>query len=445
VQRARLKNGLNVVLLERHSTPVVNMALAVDAGFAADAPGKAGLASLTLDLMDEGTKTRDAFRIADELDTLGARISTGSSLDMSFVRLEALPMNLGPSLDIFADVVLNPSFPADMFDVQKKRRLAQIAQEKVQPNGMALRVLPSLLYGQGHAYSNPLTGSGFEKTVEGLSREDLRAWHQTWFHPNNSTLIVTGDITLNKLVPALEQALGTWAPGKAPAKQLDKAPVVAGKKIYLIDKPDAPQSLIMAAHLSEPGGQPEDIAVETVLRNFGGMATSRLNRNLRLDKHWSYGTSGQLTSARGQRVFLVGAPVQTDKTKESMVEIAKEIRGVAGERPLAGEEYESIMRNMTLRLPGRFETLGSLESAAIQMTNLGLPTDYWAKYAQNVRTLTPPQLNSAAAKFVRPDDIVWIVVGDLNKVEKGIRELGFGEVIRLSADGQPITAASVGQ
>lgn len=438
VQRATLKNGLNVMLLERHSAPIVNITLAVDAGYASDTAAKAGAASLALDLMDEGTKTRDAFQIVNELDSLGARLSTFSQLDLSFVKLQATSENLRPSLGILSDVVLNPSFPQDLFSIQKQRRLAQIGQEKAQPNAMALRVLPGLLYGASHAYGRPLTGSGNEKSIEGITREDLIAWHAQWFKPGSATVIVTGDTTLAQLLPSLEAAFGAWKSGKAPAKNIGTVAKTSGGKVYLIDKPDAPQSTIVAAHVSEPSGQAEEHAIETVLRNFGGMATSRLNRNLRLDKHWSYGTQGFLDDARGQRPFIVIAPVQTDKTKESMVEVAKEIKGLAGERPLAGEEYASIMRNMTLRLAGRFETLNALEDAAIDIINYGLPIDYWSRYAGDVRVLKEAQLNSAAKKFVRPGEVIWIVVGDLKRVEKGVRELGFGEVIRLNADGEPM-------
>lgn len=438
VQRATLKNGLNVVLLERHSAPIVNITIAVDAGFASDTAAKAGAASLALNLMQEGTKTRNAFEIADQLDSLGARLNTFSQLDMSFVKLQATSENLRPSLEILSDVVLNPSFPQDQFSIQKQRRLAQIGQEQASPNTMALRVAPGLLYGANHAYGKPLTGSGYEKSVEGITREDLIQWHAQWFKSGSATVIVTGDTTMAKVQPALEAAFSTWKPGKAPVKSVATVAKTRGGKVYLIDKPDAPQSTILAAHVSEPSGQAEDQAIETVIQNFGGMATSRLNRNLRLDKHWSYGTTGFLTSARAQRPFVVIAPVQTDKTKESMTEVAKEIRGVAGDRPLAGEEYASIMRNMTMRLPGRFETLNALEGAAIEMINYGRPADYWQHYASNVRLLTEQQLNSAAKKFVHPDEIIWIVVGDLKKIEKGVRELGFGEVIRLNADGEPL-------
>ena len=438
IQRTTLSNGLKVMLLERHSAPLVEMTLAVDAGYAADPAPKAGLAGLTLDVMDEGTATRDTFAIVNELDSLGARISTGNTLDLSLVTLSALPMNLGRSLDIYSDVITNPAFAKDMVELAKRQRIARIGQEKANPNTAVGRLIPTLLYAATHAYAKPLTGTGHVATLTPLTREDLSQWHKSWFMPNNATLVVAGDVTMDKLKPELERAFGSWKRGEAPKKQLDTLPRTAGKKVYLIDKPDATQSVIVAAHLSETGGRAEDLAIETVMRNFGGIATSRLNRNLRLDKHWSYGTTGQVIETRGQRPFLVIAPVQTDKTKEAIVEVVKEIRGVAGERPLAGEEFQSVMRNQTLRLPGSFETLGSLINAGLRTLNLGYPDDYFAKYASNVRGLDESALNAAAKSYVRPDEAIWLVIGDLKKVEAGIRELGLGEIVHLDADGNPI-------
>jgi zinc protease len=442
VQRATLGNGLSVMLLERHATPLVNVTLAVDAGYAADSPERAGAASLALDLLDDGTTTRDTFRIADELDALGARITTASSLDLSYVRLNALSRNLQPSLALFADVILHPSFPRDMVELSKKRRLAQIGQEKANPVPAVLRVVSPLLYGAGHAYGNPLTGSGYERTVSALTRDDLATWHRDWFHPANATLIVTGDTTMAAVLPQLEAAFNTWKAGQAPVKRVQPVPATAGKRVYLIDRPGAPQSVIVAAHVSEPGGRPEDLAIDTVMTNFGGIATSRLNRNLRLDKHWSYGTQGVLQAARGQRPFLVVAPVQTDKTKESLVEVMKELRDIAGERPIRGEEFSSIMRTQTLGLPGRWATLQSLENAAIQILNYHYPDDYFSTYARRVRELGEPQLAAAATRFIRPSEVVWLIVGDLAQIEKGVRELNLGEVTRLDADGRPMANAT---
>ncbi|MFC0254174.1 M16 family metallopeptidase [Massilia consociata] len=436
LQRAQLKNGLKVVLLERHSAPIVNVALAVDAGAASDSSAKAGAASLALDLLDKGTKTRDAFALSDALENLGARLSAGTTQDMSLVRLQATSANLAPSLGLMAEAALAPSFPQDQFALSKSRRVAQIGQEKAQPNSLALRLVPSLLYGPEHAYGKP--ASGFEGSVQALTRDDLTAWHATWFKPGSATIVVAGDTTMDKLLPALEASFGKWQQGTAPAKKMAVVPPTRGKRLILVDKPDAPQSTIVATHVSQAYGQPEDLAMEPVMTNFGGMATSRLNRNLRLDKHWSYGTSARLSEVRGQRPFVVVAPVQTDKTIEAMKEVQKELRGVAGERPLVGTEYESIMRNMTARLPGRFATLDALESAGLSTVNLGLADDYWSKYAAGVRALTPQQLGAASGKFIKPDEVVWMVIGDLRKIEAGVRSLGWGEVTVVDADGKPI-------
>ncbi|GGY07792.1 insulinase family protein [Massilia dura] len=445
MQKATLSNGLQVILLERHSAPIVNVAVAIDAGTAADTPGKAGLASLTLELLNKGTRsgnrTRDAYQISDAFESLGARLFTGTGPDMSLVRLQATSAGLAPSLALLAEAVLAPSFPADEFALAKQRRLAQIAQEKAQPNALALRTLPAILYGTGSSYALP--ASGFDASVAGLSRDDLAAWHRAWFKPGSTTIVVTGDTTLAQVVPLLEAAFGKWQAGRAPAKSAVAAPAAAtagpaARRIYLIDKPDAQQSTILAGHLSLPPGQPEDLALEPVMQNFGGMATSRLNRNLRLDKHWSYGGTGRMTSVRGPRNFFTLIAVQSDKTRESLIEVDKEIRDIAGKRPIEGEEFTSIMRNMTSRLAGRFETINALESAALETVNLGLPEDYWANYAAGMRALDPPQLAGAAGKFIRPDDVVWLVVGDLRKIEPRIRELGWGEVTVLDNDGKPL-------
>jgi zinc protease len=438
IEHAQLKNGVKVVLLQRHTAPIVNVTLALDAGSASDSAAKAGTASLAMDMLDKGTRTRNAFQLSDALESLGANLNASTTPDMSLLRLQSTAANLAPSLSLMADAALHPAFGADLFAQQKQRRLAQIAQEKAQPTSLAMRIVPGILYGKEQAYGRPASGDA--GSVQGLTRADVAQWHAAWFKPASATVIVTGDTTLAQLMPALEASFGSWQGGSAPAKPASAPGRTAGKRIFLIDKPDAPQSTIIAAQLSQVQGQPEDLAIEPVMQNFGGMATSRLNRNLRLDKHWSYGTSGQLTNLRGQRAFLVLAPVQTDKTREAMQEVAKEIRGVAGERPLQGEEFNSIMRNMSARLAGRFETLAALESAALSSVNLGLPDDHWASYSAKVRQLNQAQLAQAAAKFVQPDDLVWIVIGDLRKIEAGVRELGWGEVTVLDADGVPVAA-----
>lgn len=435
-QSTTLPNGLKVLLLERHSVPAVNFALVVDAGYAADPADKRGLASLALAVLTKGTPTRDAFRIVDELDAVGARLRAGNTLDVSLVFLEALSARLGPSLDIYADVIFHPAFASEMLEISRRQRLADIAQDKAEraPMGFVRR----LLYGDAHAYAVPLSGFGSERTVSAITRDDLAAWHQAWFHPNNSTLVVSGDVTMKQLVPQLERTFGGWKQSALPKKNVTPVSHTVGRKIYLIDQPGAQQSVIVGAAVSEPGGQVEDMAIAAVMRGFGGMVTSRLNRNLRIDKHWSYNAWATLLPGRGPRTLLIFAPVQSDKTKEALIEIAKELRDIAGEKPISGEEFASIMRTETLSLPGRFATLSSIENATIDMLTYGYPSDYYSRYAQNVRALTEADLASAAKKYIHPDELLWIIVGDVKKIEAGIRELGLGDIVHVDAEGQPI-------
>jgi len=435
IQRATLKNGLKILLLERNTAPIVNMTLAVNAGLSSDEIAKAGEVSLALDMLNKGTTTKDADAIAKQLDMMGAVLSTRNDQDLSYVQLKALSQNLQPSLTILSDVIMHPSFPDDQFKILKDQRLTQIDFEKSDPNDLAGRILPALIYGKGHPYAMPQSGSGFTSTVKNLTRNDLMQWHNAWFKPNNSTLIVTGNVSMEKLLPALQTAFADWKEGDAPVKKIQTIAPTKGGKIYLVDKPDATQSVIIAAQVSLTGGQTFEPAIQTFMQNFGGMSTSRLNRNLRLDKHWSYGSGALLTASSGQRILEVIAPVQTDKTKESMVEVWKEIKDVSGERPLQGEEYNSIMRNMSLRLPARFSTLQSLENAAVNVVNYNLPDDYWQTYGATVRGLKEKDLNDASAQVVHPNEMIWLVIGDLKKVEAGIRELNYGEIIKLDNDG----------
>lgn len=438
IQKATLKNGLKVLLLERNTAPIVNITLAVNAGLSSDEMAKAGEASLALDILNKGTATKDVDAIVKQLDLAGAELNTRNDQDLSYVQLKALTQNLQPSLNILSDIVLHPSFPDEQFKILQEQRLTQINFEKSNPDDLAGRILPSLIYGKEHACAMPQSGSGYTSTVKNLTRNDLIQWHDRWFKPNNSTLIVTGNVSMQTLLPALETAFAEWKQGDVPAKNIQQVSPTKGGKVYLIDKPDATQSVIIAAQVSLTGGQPNEPAIQTFMQNFGGMSTSRLNRNLRLDKHWSYGSGAFLTTAKGQRILEVIAPVQTDKTKESMMEVWKEIKDVAGERPLQGEEYNSIMRNMSLRFPARFSTLQSLENAAGDIVKYNLPDDYWQTYGTKVRALTEKDLNDASAQVVHPNEMIWLVIGDLKKVEAGIHELNYGEIIKLDNDGNVI-------
>jgi len=438
VRRATLSNGLEVVLAERHEVPLVEMRLMVDAGYAADQFGIPGTANLALDMLDEGTVGRSALEISGELDRLGASLGTGSNLDMSLVTLSALRENLAPSLDLFADVVLNPSFPEADFRRLKRQQMAAIQREKAQPVSMALRVFPALLYGEGHAYSNPLTGSGTEESVGRITLEELREFHETWFRPNHATLVAVGDVTMEELLPLLEQRFAGWEPGDVPGKNVDEVAHREGSLLYLMDRPGAQQSVIFAGHVAPPKANPDEVALETMNTILGGSFTSRINMNLREEKGWSYGASSLLYPAMGQRPFIVFAPVQTDRTAESLREILTELRGIRGEEPIAEDELQKVKDNEARGAAGRWETLDSVENTLSEIVRFGLEDDHPLTYTDRVLALELDDVSSVASEVLQPDRLIWVVVGDREKIEPAIRELGIGQIRLIDADGRPV-------
>ena len=436
--RAQLSNGLNVVIAERKAIPTVNMQMHVNAGTASDYFSKPGVAQLAMNMLDEGTKKMSSLEISDATRDLGMTLGTGSNLDMSTVSMSALTENLDDSLDIFADVILNPVFPEGDIERLRKLQLTQIAQEKVQPVAMAQRVFPKLLYGSDHAYGQPLTGSGTEEAVKSISRNDLVGFHNSWFKPNNATLIVVGDVSANDILPKLENAFEDWDSGDVPEKPMNFVTDKAGSKVYIVDRPDSQQSIIFAGHLIPPKSTPDDIAINMMNGVLGGSFNARINMNLREDKSWAYGAYSFKIDAQGQRPFLLYAPVQTDRTADSMAELQAEARAITGERPPQPDEVERVRRKQTLQLPGQWETAGSVAGSLAQMVRYGLPDDYWDTYADKVSSIDENKVSEVAAQYVKPDNMVWVVVGDRAKIEENIKALDIGEIQYLDAQGNPV-------
>ena len=384
VERSTLSNGLKIVLAERHSIPVASFRLMVDAGYAADQSIKPGTAKLTMDMMDEGTKKLNSLEISEQLSLLGANLSTGSNLDYCIVSLNSLKTNFDPSLDLFADVILNPSFPEKDFDRLKKNLLVTIQREKATPVQMGLRVFPQLLYGKNHAYGNPLTGSGTESSVSIITNDDLVKFRNDWFKPNNATLVIVGDVTMAEIKPKLEKLFKDWKRGDVPVKNVTDVDLNKNSVVYIMDKPGSQQSIIFAGHVTPKRNPEDEIAIRTFNDILGGIFTSRINMNLREDKHWSYGSFSILWDTKAQRPFFIYAPVQTDKTKESMVEIQKELAGVVNEKPITKEEFEKDKENQTLGLPGSWETMDAVSGSITDIVTYNLPDDYYSKYASLV-------------------------------------------------------------
>ena len=440
IQRAELKNGLDVVLAERHAVPVINISLQFDAGYAADSFGDPGTASFTLAMLDEGTKKRSASDISLEAEKLGATISTSSNLDMSTVSLSALRHKLTPSLELFADVVRNPAFDQAEIDRLRPRWIGQIRQEKSQPVQLALRNLPPLLYGPDHAYGIPLTGSGTESSINSLTREDLQSFHETWIRPSNGTLFVVGDTTMEEILPQLEKTFGNWRENRkaVPRKNLANVELPANPRVFIIDKPDSPQSLILAGHLSPPTGVENNLDITTMNDILGGQFSARVNMNLREDKSWSYGAYTFMFDSRGQRPWMAYAPVQTDKTMESLLELEKEFDQYLGTRPATVDELSKSVNNNVNSLPGQFETGNAVMGALQSNQRFGRADDYVPTLKSQYEAIKLENVQGAAENVLHPDKLTWLIVGDRNEIEQKIRGMNLGEVSIMDVDGNII-------
>ncbi|MGL6160357.1 M16 family metallopeptidase [Microbulbifer sp.] len=428
-QAFTLDNGLKVVLAERHDTPAVFMNLQFRSGAAVDGD-KPGLASIAARMLSEGAGDYDSLQFSAREEELGANISAGSGLDYNSISLSALKNQLEPSLDLLADVVTKPLFAEEDLVRVKSNRLDAIAQEKAQPQGLAMRTLPPLLFGEQHPYGSPLTGSGTVEGVEAIGRDDLVAFHETWVRPDSATLTVVGDVTRKELEPMLNKAFSGW---KAPRKALPEVNISAvdrpqKARVYLLDRPGAQQSYIMAG-LVMPPWRPEGAeAFDAMADIIAGKFTSRVNMNLREDKNWSYGARAVSLDTVGQRPYILFAPVQTDKTAPAMRELLKEYRDFLGDQPVRENELADYRDDEVLKQSARYQTKGQLLSGISWLVEKGLPPEYLAEYPQRVASLTQPQVEAAAREFLAPDQFTWVVVGDLDKIREEVEALDIGPV-----------------
>ena len=439
IQRATLKNGMKVVLTRRTESPTVVVNMMFDAGYCTDKlGGRPGLANLAMNMLDEGTKTLNSLQISEKTQLLGASLYAYSDLDYSYVSLDALKQSLDPSLDLMADVVLNPAFPAADLERLKSQQISGIQNEMKSPIGMVIRVLPEFLYGKDHPYGMPMTGTGDEASVASMTLDDIRTFYQRWLKPNNATVVVTGNITMPELMEKLEKRFGAWNKGDVPKKTIPVVAAANQKKIFLIDRPQSEQSFIVASYLTKPYGQLDETAIEQMNNVLGGDFTSRINMNIREDKHWSYGAHSGVMNTAGQRPFFAYAPVQTDKTKESVQEMLKEINQFVGEKPMTQAEFDKTKQNTVLAMSGMWETNGAVNGSACQLVRFGLKDDYWKTYSQRVQNLTLIDVQNVAKTIVQPDNLGWFMTGDAAKVLPGLEQLGM-EVIQIDAEGKVVS------
>lgn len=437
VEHATLSNGIPVTLARRTAIPKVIVALGFDAGYAADALDTPGTQSLMLKMLDEGTATRNATQIAEEQERLGATISTGGSIDTSSITLSALSANLAPSLALMADIARNPAFADSEVARVRDQQLATLAQTIANPRALANRELDKVLFGS-HPYGQPGDGLGDAKSVSALTPAALRAAHEKWLRPDLARITVAGDITMAELMPLLEKAFGGWQTPTTPkpVKDLTTATPVASPRIVLIDRPNSPQSVIMAGRVLPLTGRTRDMeALDLANEVIGGGFLSRLNMDLREDKGWSYGVWSQVRNPAGPRALMVGAPVQADKTGAAIRAIIADMKAFPAKKAVDAEELNRVTDGNIRALPNRFESNGDVLGAMLVNQVLGRPDDYYATLASRYRAVDARTIDTMARTYLQPEGLTFVVVGERKQVEPQLRALGLPVEIAPALDG----------
>ncbi|HKX91166.1 MAG TPA: pitrilysin family protein [Sphingomicrobium sp.] len=421
----KLANGIPVDYVQRGAVPTTSVALTFDAGEASDAPNSRGLASLAMNLLDEGTASMSSQELAEAEERLGANVATGSSQDRSMATLSALSPNLAPALDILADVVRNPAFQQPEIDRLKAQMLTGIEQTKKDPTRVANRVLPAALFGAAHPYGGPAGGD--PAAIKRITRDDLKAFEQSWIRPDNAKMFVVSSLPWSEVKPLLEVRFGNWQPpavAKGAKAFTPPPPRPAAQRILLVDRKGAPQSSILGGQLIPVDPRGNVIPLSAANDALGGNFLSRLNMDLRESKGWSYGVNGRPQFLENNVAYIVSAPVQADKTGESLAELNKQIGDFLGSRGVTEEEVTRTVARSINELPGRFETSDAVLNGLMAMDLFDRPDDYYETLAPEYRSLTAAKLDQAARAAIDPKGFVWVVVGDAAKVRPQLEPLG---------------------
>jgi zinc protease len=431
IQKHTLSNGLPVWIVEMHEVPMVDVSLIVRSGASADPSGRFGVASFTAAMLDEGAGTRNALELADAIESLGATLTTSASFDASSVRLHALVSTLDQALPILADVALRPTFPSEDLERLRGERLTGLLQLRDNPSSLATAAFNRLLYGAEHRYGTGVVGT--ETTNKALSADDLRAFHSAHYQPGNAHLLVVGDVTAAAILPSLEKAFGGWQnTGAVPRPALPAASPVKARQVYLVDKPGAPQSQIRIGSIGVARDTPDYHAIDVANTMLGGSFSSRLNQNLRERNGYSYGAGSQFAMRAQAGPFVALAGVQSDKTRESLIEFFNELNGMA--TPPESDELTRVRNLQALGFPGAFETTSSMAAQLIDLVVYGLEDSFFNEYVPKIQAVTAADVQRVAKQYIQPDRVIVVVTGDLKTIEQPVREARLGPVTVVSAD-----------
>ncbi|MFI5459509.1 MAG: M16 family metallopeptidase [Isosphaerales bacterium] len=440
-ERRKLSNGLELRIIERHDLPIVTFDLVVKSGETLAPAGKEGLGSIAASLLDEGTKTRDALQVAGELAEIGASLGAAGGLESTTVSLTTLTRHLDQALELYTDVILNPVFPDKELNRLKLQRLAQLKARADDAEQTASAVFPRLIYGVKHPYGRPDLGT--PGSVRSITRDDAVAFTKRIMVPGNAVLVVVGDVRTDAISASLETRFRTWAPGpvpQPPSLAITQVPLER-RTVYMIDKPAAAQSVLTIGKIGASRRSPDFFALTLMNAILGGQFVSRINMNLREDKGYSYGAESSFSFLRGPGPFEAGGTVQTAVTKESLVELLKELTDITGRRPVTEAELAFAKQRMIQGFPSRFETTFGVAGQVAVLVADELPDDEFNHYQSRIEAVAKADVDRVARAYITPEKMAILVVGDRAQIERPLESLSFVKTIqRLDPEGNSVTA-----
>jgi predicted Zn-dependent peptidase len=434
VERARLHNGMEVVYAHTTAVPLTRVAVEFDAGVASDPADALGTQRLVLSLLDQATTSLDTVQIAETKERLGAELDNAAGIDRTAVTLSVASPNLAPALDLLADVLRNPAFRDADIERVRAQQLAAIAQEQASPNGIGGRALPGLLYGAAHPYGRPFSGLGDADAVKALTRNQLVAYQQAWLRPDNARVFVVSDRPLAEVAAQLDERFGDWAAPSAArgAKVFPDAVPAPSPRIVLIDRPQSPQSIILGAAVLPVTGRDDLVAFNAANEVIGNGFLSRINQDIRETRGWSYGLSGRVTLAEQRSPYIINAPVQANRTGESLAVLIDQYRHFLSDKGVSAAERERVVNGNVRQIPGSFESSANVLNALRTNALYGRPDDYWETLGPRYESLDAAAMDAAARKVIHDADFVWVVVGDAATVKPQLDKLGLPVEMRAA-------------
>jgi zinc protease len=436
ITRKTLPNGLRIVAAENHAAPLVAVRAIVRSGANHDTQATAGLASLTSELLDEGAGTRDAIRLAEDLGRFGASLGTGADWDASYVSIDVLSRNAAPAIEIFADVVRKPTLPDASLERLRSERLNELIQQRDEASAVAGKRFSNLLYGAG-TYGNSVVGN--PESVSKIGVKAVRAYYEAHYIPNNTTIVVTGDIEANAMVALIERLFSDWQRKSDPAPVNISPAKLDSSRVYLIDRPTAVQSEIRVGHLGVPRNCEDYFPLTVMNALLGGVFNSRINLNLREKHGYTYGARSAFAFRRQSGPFVVSAPVRNEVTLEAVNEVLTELRRIRTGDVEAGE-LSDTKAYLAGVFPATVQTASDIAGRLLDMDLYDLPNDYFDHYRENITAVSKDDVERVAKKYIDPDRVLIVIVGNVKQIEKPINTLGF-PVNHVDIDGNALPLA----